>query len=63
MASEGRSCSNSRYLTYIVLSNEQTRTLQKFYDGGMISTASNMRGLIEKAAGGASITVDQVKHQ
>ena len=58
MTSEGGSCSNSRSSTYSVLSNEQTRTSQKFYDGGMISTASNMHGLIEEAAGEASITVD-----
>jgi hypothetical protein len=31
------------------------------YDEGMTSTASNMLGLLEEAAGEASITVDQVK--
>ena len=61
MAAEAGSFSNCRSSTYSVLSNEQTCTLQKFYNEGMTSTASNMRGLIEEASGEASITVDQVK--
>ena len=58
MAAEAESYSNCRSSRYNVLSNEQTGTLQKFYNEGMTSTASNMRDLIEEAAGE---TVDQVK--